>query len=113
MTFAHSRAMGGARAFAQGLEFGLRHEHARMHADQLGLERDLVGEQLVEASRMVSCAQAGRANSSHEGHDGDRADRHASAPFGTIATMWMRPASHSVTTSPSGPRTPAARNTGV
>ena len=105
-----------AGALAQRVEARLRHEHARMDADQLGLERDLVGEQLVE------------------GRDGllrQTQDARCSHPKSRTAAMLivfvMRRAPCAAIAQPvdaagerqrhdetrAGPSTPATRNTGV
>ena len=52
--------MGRARALPQRLEPLRRHEHARMDAHQLGLERNRMREQRVERRHVLTAARRGR-----------------------------------------------------
>ena len=107
------RAVGGPGAFAEGFKARLGHEHARVHADELRLELDLVREELGEGRNRVLRSRASRHG---EGQDQRRSAPlrlHAVCSLGSTTTLPMRPASPRVTTSPTGPSTPAIRNTGV
>ena len=107
-------AMSAARAFAKRLEPGFRDENARMHSNQLRLQGHLVGEEHVKGRHGFLPGRHSGGGDAQEHRAGDRQPfRHAVCSSRRTATPWIRPASSSVTTRPTGPRTADTRNTGV